>query len=250
MSHPREPDLVPRPVPAGDAELKTPTWGLGDVVAGWFLAQVAGLATSAAVIGLSGQSIDEMSLGWLAVGNIGLWVVFLLVPVVATTVKGNGPVVDLGLRIKAWDPPVGALIGAATQFILVPLIYVPILVLLDRNGEDLSAPARDLTDRASNAFGVVVLILIVGIAAPIFEEIFYRGLMQRALQRRYGPTVGVVVTAVVFGLSHFEPLQAPGLILFGLVVGYLALRTGRLGPSIAAHVAFNLVSVGFLLASG
>jgi membrane protease YdiL (CAAX protease family) len=38
-------------------------------------------------------------------------------------------------------------------------------------------------------------------------------------------------------------------VLFGAVAGYLAYRFDRLGPSIAAHVAFNMVTVIALLAS-
>lgn len=217
---------------------------------GWFLAQLGGLITGSLVLGISGQEFDEMSLGWLALGNTGLWLGFLVVPVIATRRKGRGPVVDLGLRAKLVDLPLGAAVGLATQVVLLPLIYLPILLLLDREADDLSAPAREITDRATDPLGVVLLVLIVGVGAPIFEEIFYRGLVQRALLRRVGPWPAVLITAVVFGLSHFQLLQAPGLVVFGVVVGWLALRTGRLGPSIMAHVAFNLVSVGVLLATG
>jgi membrane protease YdiL (CAAX protease family) len=244
-----EPDVAPLTALAGSAPQATPRWGIGDVVLGWVLAQVGGMFTALLVLGLSGQDFDDLSLGWLALGNTGLWLGFLVVPWVATTLKGQGPIVDLGLRARPMDL-LGVLAGVATQLFLLPLVYLPLLVLLDRTGDDLSAPARDITDRASDPFGVVMLILIVGIAAPIFEEIFYRGLMQRSLQRRFGDSTAVVVTALVFGLSHFQLLQAPGLVIFGVVVGVLALRTGRLGPSIAAHVAFNMVSVVALLVAG
>ncbi|MGH9213153.1 MAG: lysostaphin resistance A-like protein [Acidimicrobiales bacterium] len=244
-----EPDLASRSALDG-ASLVPPRWGIGDAIIGWVLAQVGGAITASVVLGLSDREFDDLSLGWVAAAQVGLWLGFFVVPVVATRLKGNGIVEDLGLRATSWDGPVGVAIGVATQIVLLPLVYLPILFLLDRDGDDLSAPARELTDRASDPFGVTMLILIVGIGAPIFEEIFYRGLMQRALQRRLGDWPAVVVTAVVFGLSHFQLLQMPGLILFGMVVGVLALRTGRLGPSIAAHVGFNLVSVGLLLATG
>jgi uncharacterized protein len=52
-----------------------------------------------------------------------------------------------------------------------------------------------------------------------------------------------VGSSVVFGLAHFEPLQLPALILFGVVLGVLAQRTGRLGPGIVAHATFNAVTV-------
>ena len=42
---------------------------------------------------------------------------------------------------------------------------------------------------------------------------------------------------------HLEALQFLGLFVFGLVAGVLAHRTGRLGPSVAAHVGFNVTTV-------
>jgi membrane protease YdiL (CAAX protease family) len=52
-----------------------------------------------------------------------------------------------------------------------------------------------------------------------------------------------VGSAILFGLAHFEALQLAALILFGLILGTLAYRTGRLGPTIVAHAAFNAVTV-------
>jgi len=46
---------------------------------------------------------------------------------------------------------------------------------------------------------------------------------------------------------HFRPVEYPGLFVFGLVLGLVALRTGRLGMAITTHVGFNLT--GLLLAS-
>jgi membrane protease YdiL (CAAX protease family) len=60
-------------------------------------------------------------------------------------------------------------------------------------------------------------------------------------------TIGI--SSVVFGLSHGQLLQLPALILAGVLFGVLAHRAGRLGPAIAAHVAFNMVTVVSLLAA-
>jgi membrane protease YdiL (CAAX protease family) len=96
---------------------------------------------------------------------------------------------------------------------------------------------------------VILLVLIVGIGAPIVEEIFYRGLLQRSIARRFGVWPGIVGSALVFGLSHFQALQLPALVLLGVVLAYITERTGRLGPAIFAHVAFNLITVIFLVAA-
>jgi membrane protease YdiL (CAAX protease family) len=86
--------------------------------------------------------------------------------------------------------------------------------------------------------------------APIFEEIFYRGLLQRSLLKRgLPPVVAIGITAVFFAATHFQLLQLPGLVVAGAVFGTLAYRADRLGPAIAAHLTFNMVTVIALLAA-
>ena len=249
-----------------------PRWGLGDVVIGFFgaelLAAVAYLvvasathyATPGSASGTGaafGEVVGHLATGtapmyrapmplWLtAVLQIPLWAGLLGVPLWATTVKGNGPVRDLGLRFRWFDVPVGLAIGAVAQFVLVPLIYWPLFKLIGH--QDVSAAARQLTDRATDPVGIFLLFVIVGVGAPVAEEIFFRGLTQRSLDRRWGAGVAVVGTAVFFALTHFEVLQFPALLAFGLMLGLIARRTGRLGMSISAHVGFNLLAAAALV---
>ena len=98
-------------------------------------------------------------------------------------------------------------------------------------------------------------------ARPFAEELFFRGLTQRSLLKlrgdsphaglrlvaRANPWTAIRGTALFFAVTHFEPLQFPGLFAFGLVLGVLAWRTGRLGPSIWAHLTFNAVAAATLL---
>ena len=86
--------------------------------------------------------------------------------------------------------------------------------------------------------------LIVGVMAAVFEEIFFRGLLQRAfLKRGLHPVLAIGITSVFFGATHFQLLQLPGLVVAGAVFGTLAYRADRLGPAIAAHLTFNMVTV-------
>ena len=134
---------------------------------------------------------------------------------------------------------------------MLPLLYWPLLELLDKTGADLEEPARELTDRADGAIGVILLVLIVGIGAPIVEEIFYRGLLLGALRKRGMPAGwAIAVTALVFGAQPLPAPPAPG-------TGPVRRRGRRAGgrattdsgPAIAAHVAFNMVTVIALLAT-
>jgi uncharacterized protein len=129
------------------------------------------------------------------------------------------------------------------------MLYAPVFELFNLSSEDLEEPARGLTDRATDPLGVVLLVLIVGIGAPIVEELFYRGLLLRSLERRFGQAWAVAGSGLLFGATHFQPLQFPALALLGVILALLVLRTGRLGPAIFAHMAFNLVTVAVLVSS-
>ena len=139
----------------------------------------------------------------------------------------------------------GLWVGVVCQMFVVPVIYLPLLLLDD--DLDISAPARELTDKADGLGGILLLVLSVVIGAPIVEEVFFRGLALRAFEARMRPRVALVVSAVVFGFAHLQPLQFPALVTIGLVCGWLVQRDGRLGRAVWAHLGFNAVAVTMLL---
>jgi len=243
-------EVATAPVPSPP---KVQRWGLGDAFLGWVVIYLSATLWGVAVIaatGHAGEEFDDVPLGVVALAQLGLAAGFFLVPWLATKRKGNGIVADLGLRFRWSDVWVGGLAGIATQIVLLPLLYWPILELLDKSTDDLEGPAQTLTDRANGPVDVILLVLIVGVMAAVFEEIFYRGLLQRSLLKRgLHPVVAVGITAVLFGATHFELLQLPGLTVAGLVFGTLAYRADRLGPAIVAHLSFNMVTVIALLAA-
>ena len=181
---------------------------------------------------------------WLvAILQAFLWLGLLGAPVLAARTKGNGVVEDFGLRFRLIDVPVGLVIGVVSQLVLVPIVSLPWIALLGKDLDDLDDSARELADKATDPLGVALLFVIVVLGAPVVEELFFRGLLQRSLLRRMGPVLAVAISAFVFGITHFQLLQFPALVAFGAILGFLALRTGRLGPSIVAHMAFNAVTV-------
>lgn len=254
-----EPTPTPWPerAPGRTERLPTPpapsgSWGLGDVAGGLAIAQVAPLIIGAAVLialGYTEQSdIDELPLTVIAVLQIPLWLGYLGAPLWASTRKGGGLAADFGWRFERRDIGLGLVIGVATQLAAVPLLYVPIFLIFGE--QDVSEAARELTDRATDPLGVVLLVLVVVVGAPLIEELFFRGLFHQAIVKRGGhPWLAVAVTAVVFGGIHFQLLQLPALVLFGVVSGWLTVRYGRLGPAVWAHVGFNGITVIALLAT-
>lgn len=237
---------------ADAATLPTPRWGVVDALVGWVLAEVAAMVIGSVILALAGYTgqratIAHLPLSLIALTYPPLWLGFVGVPVWAATKRGNGLVNDFAWRFAPIDLPIGIAAGVASQLLLVPLVSLPVLKVLGRTTSDLEAPARTLADKAHDPLGVILLFVIVVFGAPIAEELFFRGLVMRSVERHLGRFWAVIISAIAFGLTHFEGLQTPALIAFGIVLGWLVYRTGRLGTSIVAHMAFNAVSITTLL---
>lgn len=76
----------------------------------------------------------------------------------------------------------------------------------------------------------------------VAEEVAYRGIVQDAVTADSGPVVAVVVQAVAFGVLHLAgfPAGAVGMglaLVYGLVLGWLRLRTAGLRVPVVVHVA-------------
>lgn len=231
-----------------------PRWGLGDAVGGWALAYGAAAVFGTillAVFGYTGDAarFERLPLTMIALQYPPLWLGFVAVPVWAAATKGRGAVRDFHLYIRPVDVPLGVIFGLIAQFVLVPLVSLPVLKVAGKDVEDLARPARELADKANGVGGVVLFAVIVAIGAPIAEELFFRGLVLRSVEKRFTLWWGVVVSSVVFGASHFETLQMPALIVAGAVFAVLAVRTARLGPAIIAHMTFNAATVVTLVAN-
>ncbi len=240
---------TPPPAPPPFRGTRT-SWGISDAVWGWVTAIVLGAVLGGAIVvaaGYGDEDHDALPLWLFAVTQVPLWIGLAGAPLWAAFRAGSTVVREFGLRFRTLDVPVGLVIGIASQFVLVPLISLPWLALLGRSTDELSAPAQNLVSRAEDPFGVVLLVVIVVIGAPFVEELFYRGLLLRSLEKLAPAWVAIVGCGVVFGASHFQLLAFPALAAFGALLAFLAWRTGRLGMAISAHVAFNAVTVWSLL---
>lgn len=154
--------------------------------------------------------------------------------------------VDCGLRVGSWwDLPLGAAAGLVCQYGVIPLLYLPFERIYPHLAHQLDQPTARDTGAAHSVGTVAVLVLFLAVGAPLVEELFFRGLLLRSLAAVLPAPAAVGLSGVLFGLAHFEPLQFAGLAVVGVVFGILAWYTGRLGPSIAAHVAFNAAAVIF-----
>lgn len=99
---------------------------------------------------------------------------------------------------------------------------------------------------------LLLLFLAAGVVAPLWEELFFRGMLFTALDRRFGFWPGALVSSLVFGLIHVEGTVVGSaylvaqLFLLGLMACWLLRRTGTLLAPVVLHAAHNAVAVAAL----
>lgn len=242
MLHADEPAIAP-------ADADQP-WGGREAILGWLVSILLSSVASVFILkaaGYTATDIDKLPLWLVAVLQVPLWVGLVGAPLYAVRSAGHSLRRDFGFAISWVDVPVGLITGVICQVALVPLLSYPWLWLWGKSAEDLGEKAEQLASRANDPLGIVLLVLIVAIGAPIIEELFYRGLVFRSLRQKLPAWPSIVFAGLIFGAVHFEYLQFPALAGFGMVLAWYAHRTGRLGGPIMAHLAFNGFTVWYLV---
>lgn len=194
-----------------------------------------------------GQPLQDtaMPIVWQMLLLVPGWIVLLGVSWLFAGAIGH----DRGwsFRGKLSDVPVGVFSGAVLQ---VPIVFIVVVIVQAIFGEfEQSGRALALVDMADSWPKVLMLVLFVGVGAPIVEELFYRGIVQQSLVRSLGPVIGIGLASLIFGAVHLSLVEFAPLVAVGAGLGYLFWRTGRLLPAIIAHATFNLFTLVNLLAA-
>jgi len=148
---------------------------------------------------------------------------------------------DIGLTPRfadlGWGPVIW--LGAIGAQIAVGAIVIALGIPLVGNTEGLDEIRADRTY-------VVSLVISAVVAAPIVEEIVFRGVVMRGLRSRMPIVPVVIVQGLLFGVAHIDPVRGSGnigLVMVlsgvGIAFGVAVALLGRIGPSIVAHAIFN-----------
>ena len=142
----------------------------------------------------------------------------------------------IGLRSSVSLRWVGIAIGLIVVVLLLATALEPVL----HGGRDQGLSPKTWEPEHAGAFALNGL--IVATIVPFTEELFFRGLGVRALGF-LGGLAAVVVTGVVFGLSHGILGALPPLVLFGIALGWVRLRADSVWPGMIAHGFYNGVGI-------
>ena len=115
----------------------------------------------------------------------------------------------------------------------------------------LAEGAEDLSEMFT--FDLMWQTVVVGLLAtfvvPVYEEIFFRGLLHNGLANRLGMWGAIIISSALFGVFHGFPIQIITAFLLGLVLGWLYEKTDNLWAPIICHVVNNGIAMGLSLIS-
>jgi uncharacterized protein len=210
-------------------------WGPGVAVLGVVLALGSGI-----VMGIPFAAIGQEDGELTTFGSVGLQIAtaigFLMVPMAIAAQRGAPTLAEvlgrLGVRRfnrSAWKW-MAATVGA---YLLFAFLYV--LLVTEPEQEDIA-----------EAFGPIpVQILLIAIAAPISEEICFRGMLYGGLREKLPRIGAALIAGLIFGALHAATgvSAVPPLIAFGFVLCLLYEKTGSIVPGILLHVLNNSVAL-------
>ncbi len=154
---------------------------------------------------------------------------------------------DFGFELRPRDWPY--LFFGLASTIAIGLAFAPLIRMIDDNEDQ---PLVDLLSYVDTPLELLLAFLGVVILAPAIEELLFRGVLLRSLQRRLPDAGAIVLQASVFSLAHAlgnvgggvnAVVQLAILAIFGLVLGTVAVRSGSASRPILLHAGFNLLGL-------
>ncbi|MDH3704931.1 MAG: CPBP family intramembrane metalloprotease [Acidimicrobiia bacterium] len=237
-------------------------WGFGDVLLGAvFILGVASVAgvLSVLIVGIPEATDTETASDLLAdepavlvssvlaqqLAMIG-WVVWV------ARRKGQGVVREFGFRFRWIDLAIG--LGAAVAALVVTNV---VITALSAWANVDTVDNADFIDAPDQGLWIIPIVLMVVVGAPLSEELFFRGLVFRAAEKRWTTGLGIAVSTVAFALVHVitgvtaaeNLILVAGIAIFGIALAVVTAQFRRLGPAIVAHALINGSTVAAILAT-
>ncbi|HVL33464.1 MAG TPA: CPBP family intramembrane glutamic endopeptidase [Actinomycetota bacterium] len=200
------------------------------------------LALTLLLVTLATKNDDALSVIGTIVNSISLGIVTIL----WIRRRHDAAVRDLGLRdMTASNVGVGIATGILGIVVAYPVAALVIALIRQVSKSDVGDPCQlKFTARPSELLLVFIGLAVV-VLAPIAEEIFFRGFLLPAFDKWASSIASALITSLLFGLAHLDPLLYAPTFVLGLVLAWITRRRGSIVPSITAHMTFN--AYGFAL---
>jgi membrane protease YdiL (CAAX protease family) len=145
---------------------------------------------------------------------------------------------DLGLAFLAWAGVIG--FSLIIYFLLSPITggVSPAL----RQILSVATDAKRLNGQPESAW--VVAIARGCLIVSLFEELLFRGLLLKWLEKHLSTTRAIIASAVLFAAMHGYPIALPYAFVFGLIAGWIRERTGSTLNMFVMHALNNVLFLG------
>lgn len=211
-------------------------WGPWAAVLGVLLALGTGIVLSVPVLIAAHPSAGEdLSDGASALVQVATALGFLLVPFAIAAGRGatvREAAAQLGLR-RFKPSALLWMLAAIGAYLLFAIAYTAIF----------GSPEQE---DVAEAFGAVpIQVLLIVVAAPISEEVCFRGMLFGGLRERFPRLVAALITGIIFGGLHATTgiSAVPILAAFGFILALLYEKTGSIMPGILLHMLNNSIAL-------
>jgi membrane protease YdiL (CAAX protease family) len=133
----------------------------------------------------------------------------------------------------------------------VGIVLAAVIPLLHLPESDPGSEIRELVNGGLHPAGTALLVLAAVVVAPIVEETLFRGVLLPWLRRFLSPDAAAWASAWVFAAGHLRyGVHVLVVLVYGLVLAWARMRTGRLRASIALHMIINATALAVTLLHG
>ncbi len=106
----------------------------------------------------------------------------------------------------------------------------------------MSENAKEALINGGGQTGIFAFLQFV-IASPILEELIFRGIILDSLLKKHSPTKSILISSLIFGITHLDPTQ----FVFGLIIGsfsgWVYYKARSIAFPILIHSVANLASI-------
>jgi membrane protease YdiL (CAAX protease family) len=134
-------------------------------------------------------------------------------------------------------------------FAALPLVFlVQVINQQIWQGQGGSNPLLQTVLEEGDAFALVIFFMTAAIAAPVFEEIMFRGFLLPSLTRYFPVWGAIALSSVIFALAHLSLSEVLPLTALGSVLGVVYVRSRGLFASMLLHSLWNsMTMIGLLI---
>lgn len=116
----------------------------------------------------------------------------------------------------------------------------PLVTLFEQGLQGLGFDIRqDLGFKLDNAGTIIYALIALGIIPAFIEELIFRGAILQGL-RKYGDWFAIISSALLFMLIHANIQQTIYQFVYGIIVGWLVIKTGSIWTGIIMHAVNNI----------